>query len=164
MPFSTTPSTTSYSPSEPLPQHLDHKPVYALPYEHFDGMWANETDVRYISIGIAQYDPGEISIKTMRHTGKKWTRQAEELPLHRVIDMTLFLTKALFDCQDGIVTIPPNTFPNQTSTIRISREELRTRRELARYDAFLERNALLFKERLQALAKVLDELKRTGKI
>jgi hypothetical protein len=83
---------------------LDHKPVYALPYEHFDGIYDGDTDVRYISIGMAQYDQDHVSIKTMRHIGTKWTRQAEELPLHRVIDMTLFLAKTLFDCQNGNVT------------------------------------------------------------
>ena len=110
MPFATDPSATSYSPSQPLPQHLDHKPVYALPYEHFDGVSADSTDVRYISVGVAQYNPDEVSIKVMRHTGAKWTRQAEELPLHRVVDMTLFLAKALFDRHNDAVTIPPNTF------------------------------------------------------
>ncbi|MCX5896128.1 MAG: DUF6530 family protein, partial [Proteobacteria bacterium] len=84
MPYSTKPNTTTYDPRKELPLHLDHKPVYALPYEHFD--YVEDTDARFISIGLAQYDPDDVSIKVFRHTGEKWTRQSEELPLHRVID------------------------------------------------------------------------------
>src|SRR5262245_21782539 len=163
MPYSTTPHTTDYSPSQPLPQHLDHKPVYALPYEHFDGIYDGDTDVRYISIGIAQYDQDHVSIKTMRNICTKWTRQAEELPLHRVIDMTLFLAKTLFDCQNGNVTIPADTFPDQTSEIIISPEQ-RSYGERSSYDAFLSQHVPLLRERLRVLASLLDELRQTGKI
>ena len=163
MPYSTHPGV-DYSPTQTLPQHLDHKPVYALPYEHFDGMYAGNTDMRYISVGIAQYDQDHVSIKTMRHTGNKWTRQAEELPLHRVVDMTLFLAKALFDCPDGRVTIPANTFQNQNSTICVSREEQRSYGEMASYNAFLDQHADDLKERLRTLAKILNDLKQQGNI
>jgi len=70
-----------FDPSQVLPQHLQHKPVYALPYQSFDGPFIDSTDMRYISVGIAQYDSEDVSVKTMRHVGGKWTRQAEELPL-----------------------------------------------------------------------------------
>jgi hypothetical protein len=163
MPYSITPASPTYSPSQPLPQRLDHKPVYAMPYEHFDGVSPANTDVRYISIGMAQYDQDDVSIKTMRHTGTKWTRQAEELPVHRIIDMTVFLAKALFDCQNGNVTIPAGTFLNQTADLHISSEQ-RTYGERASYIAFLQQNSSVLKGRLRALAKILDDLRQTGKI
>jgi len=47
MPFSST--NPLYKTSNPLPQHLDHKPVYALPYQHFDGIYSKKTDIRYTS-------------------------------------------------------------------------------------------------------------------
>ena len=162
MPYSTHP-IADYTPAQTLPQHLDHKPVYALPYEHFDGMYAGNTDMRYISVGIAQYDSDHVSIKTMRHSGNRWTRQAEELPLHRVVDTTLFLAKALFDCCDDRVTIPANTFRNQNSEIRVSREQ-RSYGEMASYDAFLGQHAHELKERFRALAEILDDLRREKKI
>lgn len=163
MPYSTSKLNKNQTPSEQLPQHLGHKPVYALPYEHFDGMYASKTDTKYISIGLSQWDPDHVSIKTMRHTGKKWTRQAEELPLHRVIDMTLFLAKVLFDQQNGRVNIPAKTFLNQDSDISIT-PETRSYGEMASYNAFLAENSRLLKDRINALIDVLNYLKKADRI
>ena len=161
MPYTLNPPNAAYSPSEPLPQHLAHKPIYALPYQHFDGIYDADTDVRYISIGIAQYDNDSISIKTMRYTGDKWTRQAEELPLHRVIDMTLFLAKVLFDDQNGTVNIPNDTFVNQGSDITVRKESV-SYGELATYKEFLRENEQLLKDRFNTLRNVLDDLAGRG--
>lgn len=163
MPYSISPPRENQMPSVQLPQHLEHKPVYALPYEYFDGMYAGRTDTKYISIGLAQWDPDHVSIKAMRHTGGKWTRQAEELPLHRVIDMTLFVAKVLFDQQNGRVSIPAATFLNQDSDISIT-SETRSYGEMASYNAFLAENSRLLKARLNALADVLNDLKKAGRI
>lgn len=163
MPYSTSSPRENQIPSEQLPQHLGHKPVYALPYEHFDGMYAGRTDTKYISIGLSQWDPDHVSIKAMRHTGKKWTRLAEELPLHRVIDMTLFLAKVLFDQQNGQVNIPTATFFNQDSDISIT-PETRGYGEMASYNAFLAENLRLLKDRLSALADILNDLKEADRI
>lgn len=161
MPYTINPPNVAYSPSESLPQHLAHKPIYALPYEHFDGIYAGNTDVRYISIGIAQYDNESISIKTMRYTGEKWTRQAEELPLHRVIDMTLFLAKVLFETQNETVKIPKETFLNQESDILIFKES-RSYGEMATYKEFIKENGQLLKDRFNVLRNVLDDLAGRG--
>jgi hypothetical protein len=177
MPYQTIPHTTNYDPQVALPQHLDHKPVYALPYEIFDGIYSQDTDLRYISIGIAQYDQDKVSIKTMRHTGGRWTRQAEELPLHRPIDMTLFLAMAIFDSQNGVVNIQNGTFseyaPNpsghyvstriQNSEILITQEQ-RSYGEMASYDNFINNTGGLLKDRLNKLRDVLNDLKSRGKI
>jgi len=163
MPFSTSPEAPNFIPSQPLPQHLDHKPVFALPYEAFDGPYAGKTDVQYISLGIAQYDPDETSIKTMRYTGTKWTRQAEELPLHRPIDMTLFLAKAVFDSEGGVVGIPTETFDRQTSDITVTREQ-RNFGENASFEAAVAKIKPSLKKRLNTLLQVLNDLKRDGKI
>jgi hypothetical protein len=163
MPYSTTPHAPAYDPLQPLPQHLDHKPVYALPYEFFDGIYAGNTDIRYISVGLAQYDHDHVSVKTMRHTGAKWTRQAEELPLHRPIDMTLFLAKVIFDTANASLSIPKGTLQNQGSDISIAQEQ-RSYGELASYNAFLTQNQASLKDRLNALRDTLNDLKNRGKI
>lgn len=163
MPYTVSPDSLAFDPSQDLPQHLDHKPVFALPYEAFDGPDAGDTDVRFISVGIAQYDPDETSIKTMRYTGTKWTRQAEELPLHRPIDMTLFLAKTIFDAEGGAVGIPKGTFPRQTSDITVTREQ-RNFGENASFDAAVAKIRPALQERLNTLLQVLSELKRDGKI
>jgi hypothetical protein len=138
-----------------------------LPYEHFDGHY-RVTDTKYISIGLAQWDPDEVSIKTMRygpdkHNKDRWTRQAEELPLHRVIDMCIFLAKVIFDSDDGITRIPAETFERQNRDIQITRET-RGYGELASYNAFLEDKRNLLKARLNALVNLLQELKDEGRI
>lgn len=51
---------------------------------------AYQTDTKGLSLGLAQWnDRGkvDISAKVWRYTGEKWSRQSEELPLHRVLDL-----------------------------------------------------------------------------
>ncbi len=156
-------TTMSYAPSNPLPQHLDHKPVYALPYEKFDGIYAGKTDARYVSIGLAQYDKYSVSIKMMRHTGEKWSRQSEEFPLHRPIDMTIFLTKAIFDSENGVVNILKGTLQNQGEDICITQEG-RSDGEKAAFDNFVQSNSESLKNRLNSLRNILNSLKEQNKI
>lgn len=163
MPYTTNPPTTSFDPVHALPQHLAHKPVYALPYSAFDGPYAGNTDMQYITVGLSQWDPDEISIKTMRFVRAKWTRQAEEIPLHRAVDMALFLAKAVFDSSTGSITLPAGTLSNQTSEVTIS-EEQRGFGEMASYQAALTHILPELKDRFNALLQVLTDLKSTGKI
>ncbi|MDR3482276.1 MAG: DUF6530 family protein [Burkholderiaceae bacterium] len=163
MTYELTPDNAAFRPMDDLPLHLDHKPVYATPYQAFDGMFPYDiTDIRYLSVGMAQYDPGDVSIKAMRHTGDKWSRMAEELPLHRSVDMVIFLAKVLFDSRSGKVTLPNGTFNNQTVEIKIEKED-RTSGEIGRYDLFLKTHDSLLKERFNELFNVLRGLKDCGK-
>jgi hypothetical protein len=78
------------------PTHLLHKPIIEVKdYDKIDAQYANSTDVKALSIGEAQYDRNHISLKTWRHTGKKWSRLSEEIPIHRNIDLTILLIGAL---------------------------------------------------------------------
>lgn len=78
-----------------IPTYLKHKPVFCVEdYERVDGKYANDSDAKGISLGLAQWnDRGkvDVSAKIWRHTGEKWSRQSEELPLHRVIDMAILV-------------------------------------------------------------------------
>ncbi|MGM0432451.1 MAG: DUF6530 family protein [Spirochaetota bacterium] len=81
-----------------IPTTLKHKPVVITEdYEHIDGRYAYDTDAKGLSLGLAQWnDRGkvDISAKIWRHTGTKWSRQSEELPLHRVLDLAIFVCRA----------------------------------------------------------------------
>lgn len=78
------------------PKHLGHKPIISVnDYDKIDAQYKNNTDVKALSIGTAQYDFDEISLKVWRHTGIKWSRQNEELPLHRNIDLNILLIASL---------------------------------------------------------------------
>lgn len=77
----------------PAPDHLQHKPIIAVEDYHKDkdGIYAGDSDAKVLSIGRAQYDDEEFSAKVLRHKNGKWSRQSEELPLHRVLDLAILL-------------------------------------------------------------------------
>lgn len=81
-----------------IPTTLKHKPVIvADDYGHIDGRSAYKTDAQGLSLGLAQWnDRGkvDISAKVWRYTGEKWSRQSEELPLHRVLDLCILTCRA----------------------------------------------------------------------
>ncbi|NLW58949.1 MAG: hypothetical protein GX073_01195 [Firmicutes bacterium] len=80
-----------------IPTTLKHKPVIVCEnYENVDGRYAYRTDAKGLSLGLAQWnDRGnvDISAKVWRHTGEKWSRQSEELPLHRVLDLAILICR-----------------------------------------------------------------------
>ncbi len=80
------------------PTSLKHKPVIVVDnYENVDGRKAYNTDAKSLSLGLAQWnDRGkvDISAKVWRYTGEKWSRQSEELPLHRVLDLAILILRA----------------------------------------------------------------------
>ena len=47
------------------------------------------------------HDEDEISLKVWRFTGGKWSRQSEELPIHRNIDLNILLLGALLTDVDS---------------------------------------------------------------
>ena len=156
-------NNNQYKAKHELPHHLEHKPIYAMPYFQFDGMFANNTDAQYLSVGISQWDENDVSLKIMRHTGDKWTRQSEELPLHRVFDSAIFLLKVLFDKSNKSLEIERNTFVNQLSGIEVIQENINDK-DLNTFGAFINTHDMLFKERANKLYKILNNLKLEGKI
>jgi hypothetical protein len=82
-----------------IPVSLKHKPVIVSEnYENIDGRNAYKSDAKGLSLGLAQWsDRGklDISAKVWRHTGEKWSRQSEELPLHRVLDLAILITRSI---------------------------------------------------------------------
>lgn len=87
-----------------------------IPYEPFDGPYANKTDAKYLSLGLAQWrdenDPNAVSAKVWRYakSSEKWSRMSEELPLHRVVDLCILIVTTL--CKEDFA-FAINTFENQ---------------------------------------------------
>lgn len=81
-----------------IPVTLKHKPVIVSEnYENIDGKYAYDSDAKGLSLGLAQWnDRGnvDISAKVWRHTGEKWSRQSEELPIHRVLDLAILVCRS----------------------------------------------------------------------
>jgi hypothetical protein len=81
-----------------IPDHLSHKPIIIVEnYSNIDGEYAKDTDVVGLSIGIPHYDAESISAKIWRYKSEsqRWSRQSEELPLHRVLDLCILTLAAL---------------------------------------------------------------------
>jgi len=80
-----------------IPTTLKHKPVITCEnYSNIDGREAYDSDTKGLSLGLAQWnDRGriDISAKVWRYTGEKWSRQSEELPLHRVLDLAILIIR-----------------------------------------------------------------------
>jgi len=88
-----------------IPTSLKHKPVIVSEnYENVDGRKAYNSDAKGLSLGLAQWnDRGklDISAKVWRYTGEKWSRQSEELPLHRVIDLAILVCRGYMYFQEA---------------------------------------------------------------
>ena len=81
-----------------IPTTLKHKPVIISEnYENVDGRNAYDSDAKGLSLGLAQWnDRGkvDISAKVWRYTGEKWSRQSEEMPLHRALDLAILICRS----------------------------------------------------------------------
>lgn len=87
-----------------IPVDLKHKPVIISEnYDKIDGRFAcdpetgRESEAKGLSLGLAQWnDRGKVSIsaKIWRYTGEKWSRQSEEMPLHRVLDLAILIVRS----------------------------------------------------------------------
>lgn len=128
------------------PTHLKHKPIISVnDYEKIDSIYANNSDVRALSIGEAQYDNKQISLKVWRHTGKKWSRQNEEIPIHRNIDLSILLLGSL-------LTDITSKYPSTSL-----REEIINENKVIEIQNYYKKNENYLKPRLEELKSVLDK-------
>lgn len=129
-----------------IPTHLKHKPIIVVnDYEKIDSIYANHSDVKALSIGEAQYDNNQISLKVWRHTGKKWSRQNEEIPIHRNIDLTILLLGSLLT--DISAKYPATSL----------REEIINETKVLDIQNYYKKNENSLKPRLEELKSVLDK-------
>ena len=129
-----------------IPTHLKHKPIIVVnDYEKIDSIYANKSDVKALSIGEAQYDNNQISLKVWRHTGKKWSRQNEEIPIHRSIDLTILLIGSL-------LTDISAKYP--TTSLR---EEIINETKVIDIQNYFKQNENSLKPRLEELKSVLEK-------
>ncbi len=149
-----------------VPKHLAHKPMYSLPYMEYDGFYVPDTDARWLTVGLSQWAPTDWSVKILRYVNDRWSRQSEELPLHRPIDMVILLTLILLGQQN----IAPGTFHNQRNEEHIEchpipAEYSRDKRIVGTLNEYLQQNTdikELLQERLETLWRQLGELEKAG--
>jgi hypothetical protein len=155
-----------------IPTELKHKPVIvAEDYERIDGRLAGKSDAKGLSLGLAQWnDRGkvDVSAKVWRYTGEKWSRQSEELPIHRVLDLCILITRAmcyfrevyrqdkLFDPQDmriDRIAIQGNAMP-----VGICADNPKIGEDIELFMQALRNEDEMLSERFAVLAQWLKEL------
>ncbi len=155
-----------------IPTTLKHKPVIVVEnYENVDGRYAYESDAKGLSLGLAQWnDRGkvDVSAKVWRHTGEKWSRQSEEMPMHRVLDLAIMVCRAMQHFRESY-RYDKLYDPEKTLLERIGLQgdamslEICTGNEMIDEDIKLFKEALskddeLISERLFVLARILKEM------
>ena len=75
---------------EKAPWWLSHKPIVTVDYEEHD---AHAGDAKFLSIGQATWNAEDYSAKIWRwaEEGGRWSRQSEEMPLWRVLDLATLI-------------------------------------------------------------------------
>lgn len=155
-----------------IPTTLKHKPVIvAENYENVDGRNQYHTDTKGLSLGLAQWnDRGrvDISAKVWRYTGEKWSRQSEELPLHRVLDLALLVCKAKqyfmeayrypkqYDEKNPM--IDRIGMQGDAMTVEVCTENPMIDEDIQLFSEALARDDEMLSERLHLLANLLSEM------
>lgn len=154
-----------------IPTTLKHKPVIVSDeYDKIDGRISN-SDAKGISIGLAQWnDRGkvDISAKIWRYTGEKWSRQSEEMPLHRVIDLAIFVCRTkmyfrdayrfpkLYDENNEIIDRIP--LQGGAMNVKVCIENENIDEDIALVRDELSKDDELLSERLSRLSTLLKEM------
>ncbi len=155
-----------------IPTTLKHKPVIVSEdYENIDGRYAYNTDTKGLSLGLAQWnDRGkvEVSAKVWRHTGGKWSRQSEELPLHRVLDLAILLCRTkqhfrdayryekLYDTENPI--IDRVGLQGDAMTVAVCTDNKKIDEDMKLFSQALSEDDEIIGERLRTLSRILKEM------
>lgn len=143
----------------PFPHQIAHSPVYGLKYNAHDPDREGDSDVHWLTIGWSQWDEDEPSAKVVRHSGQRWSRQSEEIPVSRLVDLTALLAK-VYQGNAETITFDANYFENQSKEIVIKAKSSRSRMTLA---GALHRDPKL-RRRLAKLADIMIELRDARQI
>ena len=145
-------------PQLDFPDQISHTPVFLVPYFHHDPGEEGDTDAQFISVGWSQWDDEQPSAKVVRYADSgRWSRQSEELPLARLVDLTI-LTALAYGRGDGFTTLDAGVLRNQDQPIDVAYGSKRDRQglvETLREDEIL-------RDRLRKLHQVLKEIDAAG--
>lgn len=155
-----------------IPTTLKHKPVVVSEnYEQVDGRFAGNTDAKGLSLGLAQWnDRGKIDIsaKVWRHTGEKWSRQSEELPLHRALDLSILICRTLSHFREAYryeklydpehPVLDRLGLQGDAMTVSVCTDNERIDEDIKLFSQALSDDGELIGERLSTLSRLLKDL------
>lgn len=154
-----------------IPTNLKHKPVIEVPdYQTIDSADGYDP-AQGLSLGLAQWnDRGrvDVSAKVWRHTGEKWSRQSEELPLHRVIDLAILIARTKQYMMDesykheGLYNpdkpvIDRVGLQGDAMTIEVATDNEHIGEDIRLFDEAMRRQDERLSERLHVLARTLKD-------
>lgn len=132
-----------------IPKNLKHTPIIGVDYESQD---TSAGDAKYLSLGRAQWAQGykDYSAKVFRKSNEgteqeKWSRQSEELPLWRVLDLATLLVASI-----------------QHTKSNLHEELVGSQDDLEELNAFLVENYNEYAPRLMELRRLLTEKSDTA--
>lgn len=155
-----------------IPTNLKHKPVIVAPdYGNIDGRRCYTSDTEGLSVGLAQWnDRGkvDISAKIWRQTGGKWSRQSEEMPLHRVLDLAILICRTSMYFRDAYrypklydpekPQIDRIGLQGDAMTVKVCTENEHIDEDIALLSQALSGDDELLGERFSVLANLLREM------
>ncbi len=155
-----------------IPTSLKHKPVIiSQNYENVDGRHAYHSDAKGLSLGLAQWnDRGkvEISAKVWRYTGEKWSRQSEELPLHRVLDLAILVCRGMLHFREAYryeklydpakPIIDRVGLQGDAMTVEVCTDNEKIDEDIRLFSQVLNKDDELIGERLTTLSRILREM------
>ena len=156
-----------------IPTTLKHKPVIVVEdYANIDGRTAYKTDAQGLSLGLAQWnDRGkvDISAKVWRYTGEKWSRQSEELPLHRVIDLAILICRTQLYFREEAYRQKKQFHPEHPQidriglqgdamTVEVCTDNPMIEEDIQLFSQALAQDSELLGERLRVLSHILKEM------
>jgi len=156
-----------------IPTTLKHKPVIVSEnYENIDGRSAYNSDAKGLSLGLAQWnDRGkvDISAKVWRYTGEKWSRQSEELPLHRVLDLAILVCRSMLYFREESYRYPKSYDPEKpvidrvglqgdAMTVAVCTDNEKIDEDIKLFSQALSNDSELIGERLRRLSAILKDM------
>lgn len=155
-----------------IPTTLKHKPVIvAENYENIDGRYAYTSDAKGLSLGLAQWNNRgkvDISAKVWRYTGEKWSRQSEELPLHRVLDLAILVCRTKLHFREAYqyekLYNPENPVIDRVGlqgdamTVAVCEDNEKIDEDIKLFNQALSDDDELIGERLRTLSRILKEM------
>lgn len=151
-----------------IPTELKHKPVIISEgYERIDGR-NRQSEAKGLSLGLAQWNERgkvDISAKIWRHTGGKWSRQSEEMPLHRVLDLAILICRARlfflerYKKENSEYPLPERIgLQGGALNVTLAEDNPQIAGDIELFEEALRRDDEILSERLNVLHGLLNEL------
>lgn len=153
-----------------IPTELKHKPVIVSEdYNKVDGRLAPGSDAKGLSLGLAQWNERgnvDISAKIWRYTGEKWSRQSEEMPLHRVLDLAILIVRSQIYFRERYMKKDNNSQLDRIGmqggalNVALCSENDHIETDIELFDECLRKDDEILGERLNILRALLSDLEK----